>query len=55
MKKFVYSLYQSAKNYSPTTGTTYTVESGGFVVTVDRRNKTAILRFCIEESDVGFD
>lgn len=55
MKNAVYSLYQSAKNSSPIVGATSTVESGGFVVTVDRRNKTAILRFCIEESDAGFE
>lgn len=55
MKNAVYSLYRSAKNSSPTAGATSTVESGGFVVTVDRKNKTAILRFCIEASDAGFN
>lgn len=55
MKEKVYDLYISAKNFSSATGTSSTAESGGFVVTVNRRNKTAILRFCIEESDAGFE
>lgn len=55
MKKSVYNLYRSAKNTSESHGKPITTDSGGFSVTVDQKNNTAILRFCIEESDAGFE
>lgn len=32
-----------------------TISSGGFAVTADFANQTAVLSFVIEESDVGFE
>lgn len=54
MKVSVYQLYLSAKNSSSKKGKPVSVSSGGFTVTVDRKNHTAILQFVIEESTSGF-
>lgn len=54
MKNCVHTLYRSAKNAGSKMGELVSVSSGGFTVTVDRKNNTAILQFIIEESTSGF-